>query len=42
MVAGIVNNKADNSVTSGSSVLRFEAINYFRPEILLRKNSSCE
>jgi hypothetical protein len=42
LVGGTVNNKANNFVTSGNAVLRFEAIKYFMPELLLHKNSSDE
>lgn len=43
LVLGMVNNTADNFVTAGNSVLRFEAIKYLsRSEILLCINSSDE
>jgi hypothetical protein len=43
MVVAMANNKADNYVTSGNAVLRFEAIKYLsRSEILLLQNSSDE
>jgi hypothetical protein len=37
--AGIINNKADNILTSGNDVPRFEAIKYLRSEILFQINS---
>jgi hypothetical protein len=41
LVVGMVNNKADNFVTSGNAILRFEMIRYFNgSDILCRKNLS--
>jgi hypothetical protein len=37
LVGGIVNNKADNFITSANAVLGFEMIKYLRSKILLHK-----
>jgi hypothetical protein len=40
LAARVINNKADNSVTSSNALLRPEATKYLRSQILFCKNSS--